>query len=392
MAKPELRKNVLLLANVPSPYLSPVYERLKASADWNLTVCYVSVWNIGVGWAPASAIDYTTSTDVILIAQRSRIVPWLSDQTTATLALLRLLAKEPADYFLIYGYTRLPQLFLIGWALLLNIPFAIAGDANYYTDRAQGWRRAVKTWWLRLLARRAAALIVVGRASRMFWETYGAPARRLFHAGFAVDNDYFRAESVRQKDYAAQLRRQFGWEKHTVFLYVGRLIERKNIHQLIAAAQQINDLPVALLIAGDGEERAALEALADGHQRVRFVGSLTQAELPLYYALSDVLVLPARAEPWGLVINEAMASGLAVIAHQHCGATPDLVAADNGAVLQGFSVEELADALRSLAQDAATLLRFKQRSQEKIRGWSIPQAALGLKQAIDATSNKGGIK
>ena len=130
--------------------------------------------------------------------------------------------------------------------------------------------------------------------------------------------------------------------------------------------QQLRELPIALLIAGDGEERERLIELAGGNPYIRFAGSLTQAELPLYYSWSDVLVLPARAEPWGLVINEAMACGLAVIAHQHCGAAADLVTAENGAILQSYETAELAAALRWLAEDAESLARRKQKSREMI--------------------------
>ena len=317
-----------------------------------------------------------------------RAVKWLGTQFIATLALLAQLFSQRPDYLVIYGYTQLPQLALCGWALLFNVPFAMAGDANYYTDHVHGWRRILKRWWLCHLVNRAAALIVVGKACRMFWENYGAEPRQIFLAGFAVDNEFFRRECVSQHSVAMQLCKTFDWEEHTVFLYVGRLIKRKNIHHLVTAIQRITERPVALLIAGDGEERASLERLARGNERVRFVGALTQKELPLYYALSDALVLPAREEPWGLVINEAMASGLAVIAHQHCGAALDLVAEDNGIALQGYSIEELTEALRLLAANAVALQQRKEKSQEKIQSWSISLAALRVREAVEATSRQ----
>jgi glycosyltransferase involved in cell wall biosynthesis len=80
-----------------------------------------------------------------------------------------------------------------------------------------------------------------------------------------------------------------------------------------------------------------------------------QGELPKYYALADVLVLPASDEPWGLVINEAMAGGLAVIAHRECGAAVDLVGPENGVALEKLEVDELASAMdRILRGDQAS--------------------------------------
>ena len=376
-------KRMLLLNNVPSPYFSPLFSMLAESAEWSLKICYISAWNSSVGWAPQSASDFSHLTDTILAHRYPRIARWGSEQVAATCSLFMLVLKEKHDFFLIYGYTQLPQLFLIGWAWLRNTPFAIAGDANYYSDKVTGWKRLVKKRWLGWLAQRAAMIVTVGTACRMFWEAYGALPAQLFQAGFAIDNDFFSKAVAQHKGKALKLKQEWGWEDHVVFIYVGRLVARKNVHLLISALPRLASTPVALLIVGDGEEREGLERLADHSFSIHFVGAVTQEELPLYYALSDALVLVAREEPWGLVVNEAMASGLAVISHQHCGATLDLVNEENGVVLQDFTVEEITAAMSFVAQDRDRLKSLKHKSLERISDWSMPQASSQLKQAID---------
>lgn len=376
-------KQVLLLNNVPSPYFSPLFSLLAESAEWKLKTCYISSYNNSVGWAPQNASGFSQTTDTILAHRYPQIARWGNEQVAATCSLFMRVLREKHDFFLIYGYTQLPQLFLIGWALLRNIPFAIAGDANYYSDKVTGWKRLVKKCWLSWLAQRATAIVTVGTACRMFWEAYGALPAQLFHVGFAVDNDFFAKAVIQHKNKAAELKREWGWEDRTVYIFVGRLVARKNIHLLISAMHQLADTPVALLIVGSGEERERLEALAEQSPYIRFAGAATQSELPLFYALSDALVLPAREEPWGLVVNEAMASGLAIISHQHCGATLDLVNEENGFVLEGFTVEEIVSALSFVAYDRVRLKAFKQKSLERICDWSMARAAYQLKQAID---------
>src|SRR6202012_393370 len=82
---------------------------------------------------------------------------------------------------------------------------------------------------------------------------------------------------------------------------------------------------------GDGEERARLESRAQEISQhltlegIRFLGFRNQSELPAFFALADVFVLPSRHEPWGLIVNEAMASGCAVIVSDEVGAHADLV-------------------------------------------------------------------
>lgn len=374
-------KKVVLLSNVPSPYLTPLFNQLAGAREFALEICYVSAWSSNVGWALGEVTDFR-HTQTQVLDERFPALRQRAPQLAATLALLLRLLKVRPDYLLIYGYTRIPQVTALLWCWWLGVPFAIAGDATYYADGATGLRKWLKTRWLGVLSSRAAAIIVVGKASRMFWEAYGAAPQKIYAAPFAVDNAFFQRESQRSQPAAAAYRAQHGWQSTTVFLYVGRLINRKHVDVLIRAVQQLDPAQARLLIVGDGEERPALEALAAGDARIRFIGGASQQELAFYYALSDALVLPAREEPWGLVINEAMACGLAVIAHWQCGAAVDLVDADNGVVLRSFTVEEVTGALQALVREPAQLQAMKKRSLEKIAPWSFAQAADALQRAI----------
>lgn len=374
---------VLLLNNVPAPYFTPLFDRLGRTADWELTVCYTSVWNQDVGWAEAAQSQTASHKTIILDQRWPTLRQRLGSSWAAALALLGVLRQQRPDYVLCYGYTLKPQFVLLLWAMLTATPFAVAGDANYYTDTAQGWKRTLKRWWLRQITRRAAALPFVGTANRLFWESYDARPEQLCEARFAVDNDFFAATSAAEQAASQTLRAEWNLIGKTVFLFVGRLVKRKNVDLLIRAVRQTPDEDFALVIAGSGEERAALEALADNEKRIIFAGHVAPNDLPRYYALADVLVLPAKQEPWGLVINEAMACGLAVIAHKHCGAAVDLVADDNGVLLNEFTATELATALQQLSRDRERQNARKRRSREKIQAWSLEAAARGLVRAIE---------
>lgn len=376
-------KRVLLLNNVPAPYFDPLFEKLGEESGWRLTVCYSSDWNMGVGWAGRPLAEKSAHRTIILDQQQPALKSKLGAWTAAAFALAKILMREKPDYLVCYGYTLAPQMVLLLWAMITITPFALIGDANYHNDTAAGLKRLVKGAWLRLLTRRAAALIVIGTANRRFWESHGAKADKLFEARFAVDNDFYERAREERKEDAARLRSRLGLTGKTVFLFVGRLVRRKNVDLIIRAARQLNDDRIAVAIAGSGDEKLALEGLADGDPRIVFAGAIPPDEAPLYYAISDVLVLPATQEPWGLVINEAMASGLAIIAHRHCGAALDLVAPDNGVALETFTVDELARAMRLIAGDKSLLHSMQARSQTKIRGWSIAAAARGIIRAVD---------
>lgn len=381
-------RHVLLLNNVPAPYFVPLFERLGKESGWRLTVCYSSDWNKNVGWRERPQVREAAHCVTILDRQYPRLRSKLGSSLAAAIALIEILMSGRPDYLICYGYTLAPQMTALLWAMATGTPFALIGDANYYIDVTAGAKRLIKNAWLRLLTWRAAALVAIGAANRMFWESYGARPDKIFEARFAVENDFFATEREKRREDAARLRERLGLTDETVFLFIGRLTRRKNVDLIIRAAQVLNDARVAVVIVGSGVEREALEKLAGGNPKIIFAGDVAQAELPLYYALSDALVLPASQEPWGLVINEAMASGLAVIAHRSCGAAVDLVAADNGFALETFSVEELSRAMRLIATDRARLGSMKSRSLEKIKNWSIDVAAAGIIRAVESSAKR----
>ncbi|MFN0108953.1 MAG: glycosyltransferase family 4 protein [Blastocatellia bacterium] len=299
-----------------------------------------------------------------------------------------LISKERPDYVICYGYTLKPQVALLLWAIWTKTPFALIGDANYFCDRVTGLKRIAKTAWLRFVTKKAAALLSIGRASKLFWEKYGATASQLFTSCLAVDNEFFRKAGEAGKKKAGELRAQLKFEGKVVFLFVGRLIKRKNVDLVLQAARRLESDRFGIVIVGSGEESESLKRQFGDDPNVFFAGNIAPNELPVFYQMADVLVLPADQEPWGLVINEAMNCGLAVIAHQHCGAAIDLIDAENGIKLQGFSIEELVAGIQLLILDSVKLRAMQKSSQTKIQHWSIDNAAAGIIQAVEFTHRK----
>jgi glycosyltransferase involved in cell wall biosynthesis len=380
---------VLIVNNIPAPYFDPLFAQLGAEPDWDLTVCYTSTWNASAGWIEREIDERAPHRTVILDRQAPDLVQLIGSTWAAGVALWREFRQVRPDYVISYGYTLAPQFIAILWSVLTQTPFAVIGDANIHADLATGWRRSLKNFWLRWIVNRAAALIYIGTANRMFWERYGAPPARLFAARYAVDNEHFERAARCERDEAEELLRRWDFAGKTVFLFVGRLVARKNVDLLVRAMRGISEEQVALVIAGDGEERPKLEALAAGDARIIFAGAIAQSELPRYYTLADALLLPARDEPWGLVVNEAMAIGLAVIAHRQVGAAVDLVDERNGVALETFTVEEVAAAMRHLARDRDGLKRMQENSRLKIGEWSISGAARGIREAVAHTATRG---
>ncbi len=117
---------------------------------------------------------------------------------------------------------------------------------------------------------------------------------------------------------------------------------------------------------------------------MRFAGFQNQLEIPRYYDLCDVFVLPSLLEPWGLVINEVMNAGRAVVVSDQVGAAPDLVRdGENGFVFPAGDVGALSDCLLRILSDPDLCRRMGDRSRAMIGDWGFLQDLQGLRQALD---------
>ncbi|MDE1819887.1 MAG: glycosyltransferase family 4 protein [Euryarchaeota archaeon] len=165
-----------------------------------------------------------------------------------------------------------------------------------------------------------------------------------------VDTDRFQP---RQDD--PELRKRLGAEGKKVVLFVGRLVPHKGVEDLILA---LSELPqdALLVVAGDGPRREALEEMANSNQvgaRVRFVGAVSDADLPRYHAVASVVVLPSqnRLEGFGLAIVEAMASGRPAIVADLPGVREVIQDGVDGLLVEPLLAEDLAKKCASLLSD-----------------------------------------
>jgi glycosyltransferase involved in cell wall biosynthesis len=220
--------------------------------------------------------------------------------------------------------------------------------------------------------RSADAVLCVGTQSRRAAENYGACRALTTQVTNVVDVDHFVRGSEPKGDAC------------TNFLYVGQLIDRKNVHSLIRA---LANVPSArLTVVGAGPERVPLERLATNiGAQVTFHGPASYDELPDIYAAHECLVLPSMQEVWGLVVNEALAAGLRVIVSQNAGVAAEITGAP-GVLLTDHSPNALEAALKRAASGAlepADPMRFRSAP------WTVPYFADGVRSAMSlALSSK----
>lgn len=161
-------------------------------------------------------------------------------------------------------------------------------------------------------------VVTAGQASTRAVLNLGVPPDRITTSFNVVDGQWFHASAAatRQAGTTADGHR---------YLYVGQLIERKNVTGLIKAFDTVAAAADSLTIVGVGPELSTLETQAQATGReIRFAGALHGDDLARAYGLSHTLVLPSTEEVWGLVANEGLAAGLHVIVTDVCGVAPDI--------------------------------------------------------------------
>jgi glycosyltransferase involved in cell wall biosynthesis len=145
-----------------------------------------------------------------------------------------------------------------------------------------------------------------------------------------------------------------------------------------------------LLFIGEGEQRRALEnrAKETGWDSIRFLGFKNQTELPSYFKLCQVFVLPSVQEPWGLVVNEVMNAARAVIVSDQVGCGPDLVRpGENGFIFQAGNITGLAEAINKVLENQEKCRLLGQQSLKIIDKWSFEEDIQGLKEALRSVIN-----
>ncbi len=395
--RPARPVKIAYLVSHPIQYQAPLLRRLAREPDLELTVLFGSGFSVN-GYRD-KGFGVTVAWDVPLLeGYRSVFLGALRDNGTASvlspisLGLSRRLAAF--DVLWVHGYSTFNQLHGMLAAKALGIPVLLRAE-SWLSDRPRGRLRLLtKRACFGLLRHLADGVLPIGTRNAEYWRHYMGTGFPHFAVPYAVDNSYFQQRTAEAASSREALRAELHLDPdRPVILFASKLQERKRCADLIAAYARLAPHPGIdpdpyLVIVGDGQESAALkqQAASTGFQSIRFCGFRNQSELPRFFDLCSVFVLPSRHEPWGLIVNEAMNAGRAVIVSDDVGAQLDLVTDGvEGCVFPVHNVPALHAALvRVLAPGAAA--QMGARALARIRQWDFEADVRGIRRAIAAVT------
>jgi glycosyltransferase involved in cell wall biosynthesis len=360
---------IVHVTNIPAPYRIPLFNAVHgqcAVKGWDFQVIFAAAGYPGRLWtAPLGDIRFPYT----FLSKR----PATSRLPFLYRGLSGELSKREPDLVSVAGFS-VATIRLWLYRRVGGVPYVIhSGTSIRQTESESPIRRMVR----RELARRASGAIAYGSDSAEYLVHTGIPPSRLSVAINTADLEFFVANCPRPEWTSAD-------PEPPILTFVGYLNARKNARRVLEVALALKDSGRAfkLDMIGDGPERVSLMEVAQNmglSDRVSFPGFLEGIDLAHALNRSAVFLFQTDFDIWGLVLNEAMAAGLPVLASTHAGATRDLV--EHG--VNGYEVDY------SQPSQVAQLLDELLDCPEALHGVGLTARRSILERASMEASTKG---
>jgi 1,2-diacylglycerol 3-alpha-glucosyltransferase len=315
------------------------------------------------------------------------------------------LEQTNPDVVAVNGWNNFGSLVAANCCLRRQIPMVVMSESSRQDEPRTWWKEAIKR---RIVGLYSAAL-VGGQRHVEYLAELGMQRERVFTGYDVVDNHYFRQKAEEVRSQRSEVRQKCAFPEN-YFLASARFVEKKNLPKLIRAYAEYRrgseirsqksgvsekEAPWDLVVLGDGPLKADLCRLISDlrlNEHVHLPGFEPYDELPVYYALANAFVHASTTEQWGLVVNEAIASGLPVIVSEPCGCVPELVQG-NGFTFDPTNEHELTARLLEMASlSDEERKRLGDNSYRIAANFAPERFGEGLERAASVAMNFAGKK
>jgi glycosyltransferase involved in cell wall biosynthesis len=361
---------VALITEMISPYRIPVFNALSEQLEGRLRVFFLAE-RVGRAWPvyrSEIAFDYEVLPGVALLPFGPASQP-----IYLNVPIVARLRKAEVGTVIVGGYNHLEALWAFAYARWKDHPLLLWSESVRALDGGRPVRNAIKR---RIVPAFDGYLVPGSRAAEQIVHLGAAPDR-VFTALNAVDVGFWSDGATARAAGEAPPR----------LIFVGRLAHRKGLDVLLEALDEPALRELELDVVGEGPDAATLAASARARGlRARFFGHLDREALRARYAAADVFVFPSRDDPWGMVLNEAMATGCVPVSSSAAGGTHDLVTPEEtGVVIPPDDVGALREALRRLIAEPDLRARLSAGALKRARLYTPEASAAGFVSAVEAT-------
>ena len=381
-----MKRRAVILTEIIAPYRIPVFNALAARNDVDPHIIFLSENDPGLRQWHVYKDEIKFSCEVLPSFRRHLGSYNLLLNKGVEAALSR--ARPQAIICGGYNYRAYWQ--AARWSASNQTTLLLWSESNSADKR----RNSIAEFLKKRFVRMCRAYLAAGVTSRDYLLQLGAPPGSVFIAPDAVDVTMYAAGAAKARASSPEVRAQHALPER-YFLYVGRLVEEKGVFDLLAAYAALDEnirATIGLVIVGDGSAREELQHRASNIHpaNIKFGGWVHRERISEFYALADALIFPTHSDPWGLVVNEAMACGLPIVASNVAGCVADLVyPSKNGFTFRPRDIVALSEIMRRLAAQPALVHSMGAQSFEMIQSHTPERCAAGLAAAINFACGDG---
>ena len=349
---------ILWLTNIPSPYRVDFFNELGKQC--NLTVLFE---RSNSAERDKSWMDYKFNTFNGVIMKGINI----GVDKAITLSFIKFLKINEYNHVVISNPLTPTGILAIEYLRLNRINYSIEGDGAFANNV-----KSIKEYFKKHILKGAYRYFSTADAHDYYYLKYGAKIENIVRYPFTS----LRREDISKKPInnpqKDEFRKILGMKEKKIILSVGRFVYTKGFDVLLKAIKDLNqDIGVYIVggYATDDYIQIKKELQLDN---VYFINHKDKIELKKYFKAADIFVLPTRYDPWGLVINEAMAVGLPIITTNKCVAGLELVLeGENGYIVPVDDSKELSKKILKLIDNENLLEKLSRNNLKKINEYTI---------------------
>lgn len=321
-------KKTILITNIPSPYRIPLWNEIRKLTD--LAVICIAKNENNRHWHNGNYPYVCFLKSYHFFVNKKDWAIHLS----LPFSLLFKLIKHAPDVIIITGYDSFQYWEALLYAKLFNKKTVMWNGSTLLSSRLNNKIiNRIKKYFICLFD----SYYTYGTQATKYLEFFGANSAKIITGTNTIDTQWYRNNIIDNAKNTEVIK----------LLYVGQLIERKGLDNTILALAKITKTNWQLTIVGSGVDENLLKQLVKSYNledKINFVGFKQPKEVIYFYQVSDVFLMPSYNEVWGLVVNEALASGLFCLSSKYAGVSFDLIEQGvNGYTIDPKNIDDIAD-------------------------------------------------
>ena len=357
-----MRKKILYFVSHPIQYQVPLINSLTKNNNIDLLVVYFSIFSFKKYFDIEFNKKIKYDTNLKFGYNYNYIFKDHKSQNFISFLkkFINIFLNFKPEIFWIHGYDDKYKLFSIFLAKVFKCKILLRGESNFLGRKNYKFYYFSRKIFFFFLDYFVDAYLAIGKKNKSFYREF-VDKKKIFFVPYVVDNDFFKKKNKIKKN------------KNLTFLFVGKLIEKKNIELLLRSFFNVfkNNDKVCLIIVGDGPKLYDLKKLYN-FKNIYFAGFVNQSKIFKFYSRSHIFILPSNYEPWGLATNEAMLFSNVLLLSSNVGCAYDFIKKNiNGLIFKNNSQKDLEKCLYRLYSLRKKIILMGKTSSQIINKWSV---------------------